>query len=294
MRELLALADARRTRPSAERSAARALGRHALRSLYAELVLYPKPGLVSMGDSGAHTDMSAATFIRSLFALRGYFASAAALGMSSARFASLQRLGMEAEARMMRATRGVNTHRGAIFTLGLFAAAAGVALAERGFIEKGRLSEILRTRWTREREVHRAARDPSSHGGQIAARLGAPGALGEAIAGFPRVFQVALPALDAALDRGASEEQAQLHALFSLLAVVDDTNVLHRGGAAGLARVQRRARDFLAHGSVFARDYWARACHWHRVCSTERLSPGGSADLLAAAWFAHLVETKAP
>src|SRR5688500_7492269 len=98
-----------------------AIGRKAIHALYTELTLYPKPGLVSPIDSGAHDDMNMATFMRSLFALRSYFREIARAGSRHADFAELQSLGLAAEHRMIAATRGANTHRGAIFTLGLLA-----------------------------------------------------------------------------------------------------------------------------------------------------------------------------
>ena len=102
---------------------ARIIRNAAVRALLAELVTYPKPGLVSLCDSGSHRDMDATTFIRSSLALRRYFEQAAAAGAAGATFAVLNRLGREAEARKLRATGGVNTHRGAVFNLGLLAAA---------------------------------------------------------------------------------------------------------------------------------------------------------------------------
>ena len=56
------------------------IGRAAIRALYAELALHPKPGLVSPLDSGSHDDMDMTTFMRSLFALRGYYRDIAAAG----------------------------------------------------------------------------------------------------------------------------------------------------------------------------------------------------------------------
>jgi len=94
------------------------IGKQAVRALHAELVLHPKPGLVSPLDSGAHDDMDAGTFLRSLFSLRRYFSAIAAAGAEAMPFPELQRLGIQAEARMLTATQGVNTHRGAIFCLG--------------------------------------------------------------------------------------------------------------------------------------------------------------------------------
>jgi len=91
------------------------LARSAVRALYAEVALEPKPGLVSFRDNGSHTDMTAATFLHSLFALRHYFGHIAQAGFEGADFGHLQALGLAAEARMLRATGGVNTHRGAVF-----------------------------------------------------------------------------------------------------------------------------------------------------------------------------------
>src|SRR5690349_17241348 len=100
-----------------------AIGRAATLSLYDELALSPKPGLVTLLDRGSHTDMDAHTFMRSLLALRGYFARIATLGAQGAGFPALQACGIEAEAHMLSATGGINTHRGAIFMLGLLCAA---------------------------------------------------------------------------------------------------------------------------------------------------------------------------
>ena len=77
------------------------IGRAAIRALYAELALHPKPGLVSPLDSGSHDDMDMTTFMRSLFALRGYYRDIAAAGARGADFATLQALGIAAERRML-------------------------------------------------------------------------------------------------------------------------------------------------------------------------------------------------
>ena len=110
-------------RPQDRAEAAR-LGRLAIASLHAELALAPKPGLVTPSDAGSHADMDARTFWRSLAALRGYFEAIAQAGLAQAPFDALRRLGLQAEDAMLRATDGINTHRGAIFSLGLLTAAA--------------------------------------------------------------------------------------------------------------------------------------------------------------------------
>lgn len=278
--------------PFGREDAAREIAQFAVRSLHAELTLYPKPGLVSLRDNGAHRDMNAATFMRSLFALRHYFAAVARAGAEAATMADLRALGVAAEARMLRATAGVNTHRGAIFALGLLCAAAGRAWAQQRTCTDATLRDIVAAHWRRELIAVPAAERAPSHGQQMAARYGASGARGQAMRGFPAVFDVALPALHDALARGADERHASVHSFFALLATVDDTNVLYRGGDAALRRLQRSAAEFLATGSVFAHDWLPRAEALHRRCSQARLSPGGCADLFAAAWFVHLLQSQ--
>jgi triphosphoribosyl-dephospho-CoA synthase len=273
-------------------SAAHRIAHIAVRSLYRELELYPKPGLVSFRDNGAHRDMDAAIFMRSLFSLRGYFAEIAEAGMHNARFAELQQLGITAEKRMLRATNGINTHRGAIFTLGILAAAAGSSTARGLAPSDANLRAVAMEKWSRDLraiEVERTMRP--SHGQLMAVRHGVAGARGEALLGFPSVFEIALPALREALAGGASADDALLHACFVLLANTADTNVLYRGGAEGLRFIQNQASEFLECGSVFEPGWQARAESLHRDCSARNLSPGGCADLLAAAVFVHQLQT---
>lgn len=271
------------------------IARLAVRSLYQELALYPKPGLVSFRDNGAHLDMDAATFVRSLFSLRGYFVAISAAGMDDAGFAELQRLGLAAESRMLRATRGINTHRGAIFTHGILAAAAGCAIARKLIPSDDNLRAIVVTKWSRDlRAIAIASNATPTHGQLMAARHGVAGARGEALQGFPSVFEIALPALRGALARGADTRPALLHTFFVLLAETLDTNVLFRGGAEGLRFIRAQAGDFLERGSVFATGWQQRAVAMHRECSGQRLSPGGCADLLAAAWFVHQMQAEQP
>jgi triphosphoribosyl-dephospho-CoA synthase len=281
-------------KPQARRGAqriARDIALLAVRSLYRELALYPKPGLVSLRDNGAHDDMDAATFVRSLFSLRGYFAAIATAGMVDAKFNELQQLGVAAEERMLRATRGINTHRGAIFTHGILAAAAGCAAARAIAPSDHNLRAIVVANWSRElRAVAIAGAATPSHGQLMAARHGVAGARGEAMLGFPSVFEVALPGLRSALARGADTDAALLHTFFVLLAGTEDTNVLYRGGAGALQFIQMQAGEFIQRGSVFEPGWQQRAEALHRQCSAKNLSPGGCADLLAAAWFVHQLQ----
>lgn len=271
------------------RAAAHTMARLAVGSLHAELVLYPKPGLVSLRDNGSHADMDAATFVRSLFSLRRYYAEIALAGMRGAPFERLRQLGIEAEARMLRATGGVNTHRGAIFALGLLAAAAASLWAQDRPAADDALRAELVSRWGRGLRLADAPAR-ASHGMLAAARYRAGGARAQALAGFPAVFEIALPALREALRRGSPLQAARLHACFHLIANLEDTNLLYRGGREGLAWMQAAAAGFLQSGSVFAPGWQARAERIHHDCCRRRLSPGGSADMLAAACFMHAVQ----
>lgn len=263
------------------------IGRLAVRSLYAELSLYPKPGLVSLKDNGSHQDMTADTFMRSMFALRHYFARITLAGLHGAPFSTLAGLGVDAESRMLGATGGVNTHRGAIFGLGLLCAAiggcraAGVALGAAG------IRSLLVARWGAALAVHARPTLAGSHGTRVALRYAVGGARQEAARGMPAVFDVALPSLRIALAAGRGPRRARVDALFALMAHVDDTNVYHRGGIEGAEVVRRHALDFLAAGGTAAPDWLARAEECHRVFVARRLSPGGAADLLAAACLVH-------
>jgi triphosphoribosyl-dephospho-CoA synthase len=271
--------------------AMRSIGRAAVRSLWHELVLYPKPGLVSLHDAGAHDDMNADTFIRSLFALSRFFHDVTAAGAAGARFETLRRLGVRAEAAMLAATRGLNTHRGAIFALGLLSAAVGRTV-ERGEAPSDAIvRRTLLACWGADLSCARQRPGNLSNGLVVARRYGVSGARGEALRAFPSVFDFALPALRQALARGCDARRAQLCAFFALLAHVDDTNILHRGGAEGLAFVRRVAREFRDSGDVYASDAITRAEAIHREFVARGLSPGGCADLLAAALFVHDVQT---
>jgi len=271
----------------------REVARLALHCLYAELTLYPKPGLVSLVDNGSHSDMNAATFMRSLFALRHYFARISRAGAAGVPFPELKRLGIEAEARMLRATAGINTHRGAIFCLGLLCAAIGRARAQGIALTPACLRAVLLLRWGEALAAHTVPGAQQSNGLRVADLHGAGGAREEAALGLPSVFETGLPALRAALAAGRGMRLARIDALFALMARISDTNVFHRGGAAGAATVREHAQAFLDAGATADPHWRVRALDCHRLFVAERLSPGGAADLLAATCLVHAATTGA-
>lgn len=259
-----------------------AIGRAATLALHDELALSPKPGLVTLVDRGSHDDMDAHTFMRSLFALRRYYVRIAGLGAVNAPFEALERCGIEAEARMLAATGGVNTHRGAIFTLGLLCAAAGAAGRSGRSPTPSMLRQTLLDRWG-DALAARASRQSTLPGGIAARRHGLRSASAEAALGFPVLFDTALPALQAGLARSLSRDQVLLDTLFHVMAVLDDSNLAHRGGLEGLRHAQHAASVFLAAGGAARPDGNAAAAAIGRDFVSRRLSPGGAADTLAAA-----------
>ena len=263
-----------------------AIERAALDALNDEIKLFPKPGLVSPIDSGAHADMDFHTFVSSIDGLSGYFTAIAQAGAENRDFHRLKDLGIEAERAMMNATGGVNTHRGAIFSMGLLAAAAGWNRARGMAVSAQALGLTVAERWgadiARDRPPH-----PISNGARAANSYGARGARDEAINGFPVLRTIAMPLFFEAKSQGADTNLAGLNCLFGIMAQLDDTNLLHRGGPQGLTFAQGQAREFIQAGGVFAPDWEKRAIRIHRAFIARNLSPGGSADILAAAYFVH-------
>jgi len=200
----------------------------------------------------------------------------------------LQRLGITAEAAMLAATGGVNTHRGAIFNLGLLCAAAGRLLADGETPGAAATCAVVSRVWGAEILTGLAATPEAallSHGLSVARRYGSGGARQEAASGFPAALEVGLPAYRQALAATGDGELAAVQALFALIAELEDTNLLWRGGRPGLAHGRQAAAGFLAAGGVLAADWRAHAAAIDRDFVARNLSPGGSADLLGVTLF---------
>jgi len=262
------------------------LARNAVSALLQELEAYPKPGLVSRVDSGAHTDMDFDLMCRSAKTLLHPFAAIAAAGREARPFViSLIPLGFAAEREMLGVTGGVNTHRGAIFTLGmLIAALARAESAEEpplGLTPVGVRGVLLET-WGEALRCHALSGDPaSSHGALVRKTTGAGGARAEAARGFPGVFETGVPVYREALASGMDLHAARIHTLFALMEAAEDTNVIFRGGSGAASFVRRAASEFLKAGGCTCDGWFDRAEKLHRTFVRKNLSPGGCADLLS-------------
>jgi len=269
-------------RARASHDEAATIGRRATQALQNEVATYPKPGLVSHVDNGAHADMDHALLHGSAATLEPYFAELAAAGAAAATMDRLRAIGIAAERAMLDATQGVNTHRGAIFGMGLLCAAAGF---RHLYAPAQPLGQLVVALWSG--DILAGPVELRSHGAEVARKHGAGGARMEAATGFPSLYNHALPALVegqrlAPLD----PEAARVHACMHLIGAVEDTNLLYRGGPDGLAFARTLANRFLAEGGVGDPTWRDKAVLVHQAFVARNLSPGGCADLLAMALFA--------
>ncbi len=302
------------------------VGELAARAAILEAAAGPKPGLVCRDSQGAHKDMDYATFVRSALALQAYFTQAHALGSattaleSGAVFPRLRALGLKAEHDMFAATNGVNTHKGLVFSLGLFCAALGrlgnaanvqalcrtaasfvrgitradmaalpcgpqaAQLAIPGFCpHKARHALPKATRPLLEKALGRSL----TPGEVIYVMYGMRGVRGEAEQGFPGVAL----ACHSLRRHGAAVNmnRAMVHTLLELLARVEDTSLLWRGGGRGFALARAYAATTLDAGGLDTAHGRRTLDRMGAAFVRRRLSPGGCADMLATGVFLHLL-----
>lgn len=239
------------------------------RALRLELDTTPKPGLVDRRDNGAHKDMDYALMSKSISALRPYLTRLAVESAKDIDLAKIKEVGIEAEKAMLKATGGVNTHKGALFCIGLSVAAASYLASTTGSVEAYSFKEL----------VSRAASEiPSArgtHGAEAKRSFKAVGALENARAAYPELFADWLPYY-----RSLEGDPFRCHkTLLHIMTTLDDTNILHRRGAEGLAHAEAEAarlfEDFSESGlSSLNKDF-----------IRENISPGGSADMLSLTIF---------
>ncbi|HFP9200816.1 TPA: triphosphoribosyl-dephospho-CoA synthase [Raoultella ornithinolytica] len=248
-----------------------------------EARLSPKPGLVDSRGNGAHHDLSLDLMERSAHSLTPTFLQLAQQSWQRPADIALRetigRLGREGERQMMAATDGVNTHRGAIWALGLLVSANAMLSANAS------AQQIADTAALLARLPDSAAPKVFSKGLKATHRYRVPGAREEAQQAFPHVMKLALPQLLRSRAQGADENAARLDALIAIMTSLSDTCVLSRAGMAGLNAMQTGARAVLrAGGSATVQGSKALAELDAQMLALNA-SPGGAADLLAATLF---------
>lgn len=268
-----------------------ALGALAAKALLYEVCTTPKPGLVDRKNNGSHRDMDVFTFLDSTAALLPYFEEAVRLGMETRdlppqeTFRRLRQAGAAGERAMFRATGGVNTHKGAVFTLGTVCAAAGRLWTVEGFSKDLDAALALCGEMSAQavQKDFEAIRREGAHttGQRLYLEHGLEGIRGELSRGLPAVAQIGLPTLRRRLEAGDSLEQAGVQVLLALMAQVVDTNLIARGGLEGQQWAMEQTKN-LPQGRAATRQETEEL---DRALIERNLSPGGCADLLAITYF---------
>lgn len=249
----------------------------ATRALQAELDTTPKPGLVDKRDNGAHRDMDHALMLRSIRALHPYFIRLAQLGCSSPQppHDDIVRIGIEAERAMFEATGGVNTYKGALFSMGLaVVAAGGAALCHNTNAMSSSIAAL-------------ASRFPitkGTHGSEAKTRACLKGALDNARDGYRMLFEAWLPFYETCVE---SADPYALHkTLLRIMCDLDDTNIVYRTSLATMLQVKEESKQLLQSFSVMGLETMNSK---FMRCN---ISPGGSADMLSLVVFLYSVMRK--
>lgn len=268
----------------------------ATQALQAELDTTPKPGLVDKDNNGAHRDMDYALMQRSIDTLHPYFVKLALLGCTDAMptHTSIRDIGIEAEKAMLSATNGVNTHKGALFSMGLAVVAAAheerkiAANEEQILKERNGGEDVLVSLQTTIKALAASFPDTSGTHGSKAKLLSKgttaiKGALDNAREGYEMLFAEWLPFY---IERRKEHDAHTLHkTLLRIMCDLDDTNVIYRTDLATAEKVKQEARALL--------DSFSKAAlkDMDRHYTTRNISPGGAADMLSLTIFIGSIQT---
>ncbi|MFJ7470195.1 triphosphoribosyl-dephospho-CoA synthase [Peribacillus frigoritolerans] len=249
----------------------------AVHSLIEEVELTPKPGLVDRANNGAHQDLSIELMRKSARSLKETFEQIAFISYGNSPSLYLREgiaaIGRNGEKRMFETTGGVNTHKGAIWAIGLLVSAAAMG---KGYYE---IKEIVSLAGVTARYRDRHCPIAVTNGMLVSAKYGVNGARAEAEQGFPHIVQVSMPMLKRSRACGLAENEAQLNSLLALIASLDDTCILHRGGPEALIFAKEQAALVLSSGRL------EMLKTLNEEFTKLNISPGGSADMLAATLF---------
>ena len=276
------------------------IGHLASMALQAELDTTPKPGLVDRNDNGAHCDMDHALMQRSIKALHPYFVRLAQLGFTDKQpcHDEIVNIGIEAEREMFKATGGVNTHKGALFSIGL----ATVALAGEAFcrITQAEGCGTMAYNDVNSKQIQSLSNSIASlarlfpdtngtHGSKAKANNILKGALDNAREGYTQLFKAWLPFY---IDCIAEGDNYALHkTLLRIMCDLDDTNIVYRTSMETMQEVKTEARQMLdASRNIVNFEAALQAMNTDYI--HRNISPGGSADMLSLVVFLSCVVRK--
>lgn len=267
------------------------LSNMALKAIIEEVSTMPSFGLVSPSTMGSHKDMDYYTFLDSSFAIAPYLKDMAERGYSfhspKEIFEAIRPVGIEAEKEMFKVTGGVNTHKGMIFLIGvIISAVAKTIYDKRGFeavteVIAEMCSDILRDFDGLEGKIE------LTHGEKLYLKYGFTGIRGEVQKGLGFLFKDILPFYECSDLKG---NHLFAETLLRLMAVVDDSTIVHRQDIEVLNYVKKRSKEILLMGGMTTEKGRLEAEEFEKYCIRENISPGGSADLLAAVIFLSYVK----
>ena len=276
------------------------IGHLASMALQAELDTTPKPGLVDRNDNGAHRDMDHALMQRSIQALHPYFVRLAQLGFTGKQpcHDEIVNIGIEAEREMFKATGGVNTHKGALFSIGL----AAVALAGESFcrITQAEGCGTMAYNDVNSKQIQSLSNSIASlarlfpdtngtHGSKAKANNILKGALDNAREGYTQLFKAWLPFY---IDRIAEGDNYALHkTLLRIMCDLDDTNIVYRTSMETMQEVKTEARQMLDTSRNIV-NFEAALQAMNTDYIHRNISPGGSADMLSLVVFLSCIVRK--
>jgi len=264
------------------------LANNALKALLYEVDVQPKPGLVDPVDHSTHLDMDVFTFIDSAVSLRPYFEQFAQAGIDfdgedlTDLFKVIRPIGVEAEKAMFKATFDVNTHKGAIFSLGILLAATGY---DREHVREVSMKMLKGLTENDFKDLDKKKK--LTNGEKMYLKYGITGIRGEAESGYPVVFEKALPYLKEHF--GNSFGHALLDTLMVIISNSYDSNVVKRGNLDSLKNIQAYALSILNVGGCSSSDGQELLDDMNSYCNENNLSLGGSADLLIVTIYLFLI-----
>lgn len=277
----------------------------AQKSILYEAVLTPKPGLVDAIDQGSHKDMNVFTFIDSSSSLFHSFYEYAHAGLTCQQdekglFSEIRNIGIEAEKRMFKSTKNINTHKGINFSLGIVLAASGyyfknakseniISLSSYDSSQIGNIVKSM-TKGLVENDfknIHK--KENLTNGEKLYLKTGFAGIREEVEKGFPTVFNIALPRLRNTSKLNMSLDRKLLDVLFHLMKDSSDSNVVNRGGLEALSFVKNLSQKYVDDNIIFSHNYKEKIEELNQIFKNRNISPGGSADLLSVTvYFAFL------
>lgn len=278
---------------------AKKIEERAVQALLYEVAATPKPGLVDGTNNGAHRDMDIFTFIRSATALGPAFSACFRVGTEvdgepASLLPAIRRIGIAAEADMLRATGGVNSHKGILFSMGILSAAAGISYRRDPSLrfdaeELCAISAAI-TQGIIERDFRDLAGKPClTNGEKLYMKYGTAGVRGEVASGFKTVKTVSVPYARSLWEK-ADTNTLLVDILLRLMACAEDSNILGRHDMNMLRIVQAKAQRIVEDGGAFCSSGLEAVRGFDQWCIDAWVSPGGSADMLAVTVFLILLE----